>query len=377
MRRVYLDYNATTPLAPSVRAAMLPFLDEHFGNPSSTHLLGRACQEALEDARLRVAQLIGADRAQVIFTSGGTESNNAALFGVLRTRPPGQAHLVVSALEHPSVLEPARALERLGYAVTRVSPTPQGVVQAEEIRRALRPETVLVSVMAANNEIGTLQPLAEIARCCRPRGVLLHSDAAQAIGKIPLRVDDVPVDLLTLAGHKCYAPKGIGALYVRNGVSLEPLLFGAGHEGGLRPGTENVPSIVALGAAALLIAQQGEAAAERMRYLRDDLEAQLRRAIGAELSINGSDAPRLPNTSSVNFPGVRGADLLRRVPEICASTGAACHAANTTLSTTQAAIGLAPEVGRGTVRLSLGWETTQEDVDQAAHALLAAWDSLR
>ncbi len=355
MRPIYLDYNATTPIAPAVQEAMLPFLAQHFGNPSSGHALGRACYEAVEDARLRVAQLLGVDRDEIVFTSGGTESNNLALKGIaLRHAPAGSGHLVVSAIEHPAVLEPARYLESLGYGLTLVGCDSIGVVDPEAVEAAIRPDTVLVSVMHANNEIGTVEPIRQIAEICRARGVLVHTDAAQTVGKIPTRARELGVDLLSVAGHKMYAPKGIGALYVRRGVMLESQMHGAGNERGMRAGTENVPYIVGLGHAATLAGKSMVAAADHMASLRDRLQRQLCEGIGKSLSVNAAKAERLPNTLSLNFPGICGATLLRRIPELCASTGAACHSGSENLSPTLAAIGLTAQVTRGTVRLSVG-----------------------
>ena len=380
MRSIYLDYNATTPIAPAVQEAMLPFLAEHFGNPSSSHALGRAAHEAVEDARSRVAHWLGAASDEIVFTSGGTESNNLALKGIaFAAQPPSKrpGHLVISAFEHPAVAQPAKFLERLGWQLTVVGVNRQGLVDPAEIEAALRPETRMASVMHANNEIGVVQPIREIAEICRRRGVLVHTDAAQAAGKLSTRVDDLGVDLLTIAGHKVYAPKGVGALYVRRGTVLEPLLHGAGHEGGLRAGTENTPYIVALGRAASLAAQSLVEAADRMTSLRDRLLDKLREAIGPALTVNGEQAPRLPNTLSANFPGVTAADMLRRIPEVCASTGAACHSGSTHMSATLAAIGLDAETARGTVRLSLGWYTDSDQIDRAAQLLIAAWEDSR
>lgn len=378
MRHIYLDYNATTPIAPEVQEAMLPFLAEYYGNPSSGHALGRACHEAVEDARARVASLLGADRDEIVFTSGGTESNNLALKGILfKKAPAGIGHLVISAIEHPAIVEPARFLERLGYDVTTVGVDEQGIVSPRAVEAALRPDTVLVSVMLANNEIGTLQPIREIVARCHARNVLVHTDAAQAVGKIPVHVVDLGVDLLSIAGHKFYAPKGIGALYVRRGTPLEPLLHGAGHESGMRAGTENVPYIVALGRAASLAEARIDELGDRLASLHDRLYRRLRGGVGDALSVNGRQARRLPNTLSVNFPGVMGSELLRRIPELCASTGAACHAGSAHISPTLAAIGLPLEVARGTVRLSVGWYTSEDEVDRAADLLIAAWEDLQ
>jgi cysteine desulfurase len=379
MRLNYLDYNATTPIAPEVREAMLPYLAEHYGNPSSSHVLGRACHEAVEQARERVAHLLGASSDEIVFTSGGTEANNLALKGVMfKLAWGGTGHLVISTLEHPAIVEPARFLERLGYEVSIVPCDRRGVVDPADVQKALRPQTVLVSIMHANNEIGTLQPIAEISRICRQRGVLVHTDAAQSIGKVRVKVQELGVDLLTIAGHKLYAPKGVGALYVRLGVALEPLLHGAGHERGLRAGTENVPYLVGLGRAAMFVEEHesatGGGATEKLARLRDRLYEALRTSI-AGLTVNGAGAPRLPNTLSVNFPGAIGGDILKRCPELCASTGAACHSGSTHVSATLKAIGLAPEVARGTVRLSVGWPTTDEEIDRAARALVAAWEA--
>jgi cysteine desulfurase len=373
---IYLDYNATTPIAPAAQQAMLPFLAEDYGNPSSGHILGRSAHAAVEDARARVAELLGARPSEIVFTSGGTESNNLALKGVAFSRRPPGGHLVISALEHPAVAEPARFLQQLGCEVSVVPCNAQGVVEPQEVAKVLRPATMLVSIMHANNEIGTLQPIPEISAICRARGVLVHTDAAQSIGKVPVRADDLGVDLLTLAGHKMYAPKGVGVLYVRQGVRLEPLLHGAGHEGGLRAGTENVPYLAALGQAASVVARHLSEAAGRLEQLRDRLLARLEEGLGRRLAVNGHKAPRLPNTLSVNFPGVAGAELLARCPELCASTGAACHSGTTHMSATLRAIGLSPEAARGTVRLSVGWYTTEEEIDRAASLLAEAWHAL-
>ncbi|MCA9154819.1 MAG: cysteine desulfurase, partial [Planctomycetales bacterium] len=264
MRQIYLDYNATTPVAPSVLEAMLPFFKQHYGNPSSGHAFGRACNEAIEDARSQVAALLGATSEEIVFTSGGTESNNLALKGVmLRYAPVVKGHLVISAIEHPSVVAPARFLERLGFRLTIVPCDENGVVSPEAVEAALRSDTVLVSVMHANNEVGVVQPIHDIAEVCRARGIMVHTDASQSAGKLRTLVHELGVDLLTLAGHKFYAPKGVGALYVREGLSLEPFMHGAGHEGGLRAGTENVPYIAGLGKASMLAARGLDDAADR------------------------------------------------------------------------------------------------------------------
>lgn len=375
MRSIYLDYNATTPLASSVQEGMLPFLAEHYGNPSSGHALGRAAHAAVDDARTRVAQLLGAMTEEIVFTSGGTESNNLALKGLFYRQPSDRRHLVISAFEHPAIKAPAQFLARQGAAVAVVECDRSGTISPSAVEAALRPETYLVSVMLANNEIGTLQPLRAIAEACHARGVLVHTDAAQAVGKVTVDVRQLDVDLLTIAGHKLYAPKGVGALYVRRGVELEPLLHGAGHERGLRAGTENVAQVVGLGLAAEMAARSLDVAVRRVEALRDRLWERLSAAIPG-ISWNAQGAELLPNTLSVNFPQVTGAALLARVPEISASTGAACHSGETALSDTQRAIGLAPDVARGTVRFSLGRYNDEVEVDRAADLIVAAWEAL-
>jgi len=373
---IYLDYNATTPLAPCVQEGMLPFLAEHYGNPSSSHALGKAAHAAVDDARARVAGLLGADAEEIVFTSGGTESNNFALKGLFDVSPPERRHLVISAFEHPAIAAPARYLELRGASVTVVGCDARGVVNPQEVAAALRPETFLVSIMLANNEIGTIQPLRAIAEVCHRQGIPVHTDAAQAVGKIPIQVTQFGVDLLTVAGHKLYAPKGVGALYIRRGVHMEPLLHGAGHERGQRAGTENVAQIAGLGIAAEFAARHLQASGQRLEALRDRLWARLREHIPG-LTWNGQGAPLLPNTLSVNFPGVGGAKLLARASEICASTGAACHSGEAALSATQRAIGLSPSVAEGTVRLSLGLYNDEAELDRAADQLIAAWEALR
>jgi len=378
MRHIYLDFNATTPIAPSVQEAMMPFLAEHYGNPSSDHAVGRACQEAVEDARGQIAMLLGADRDEIIYTSCGTESNNLALKGTfLRRSPVEGGHLVISALEHPAVVEPARFLERFGYDVTVVPCNEQGLVDPEDVEAAIRRNTVLVSVIHANNEIGTIQPIRNIAALCHAQGVSVHTDAIQSVGKIRTLVDELDVDMLSLSGHKLYGPKGIGVLYVRRGTPLAPLLDGAGHEGGMRSGTENVPYIVGLGQAAMLATRSIEEASDRQALLRDRLLNRLQDEIGEPLTVNGQKAPRLPNTLSVNFPRVSASELLGRIPELCASTGAACHSGSGNVSATLAAIGLPAEQARGTVRFSIGWYTSEEEIDRAASLLIAAWEDLQ
>lgn len=372
---IYLDYNATTPVAPQVRDAMLPFLTERFGNPSSDHALGHSARETVETGRSQVASLLGTRPEFVLFTSGGTESNNLGILGLLLPRLLGgeKVNLVISALEHPAVIQPALYLERLGCSLTIVPSNSMGLINSQDVAAALQPHTALVSVMHANNEIGTIQPIREISEICRKRGIPMHTDAAQSVGKIPTLVDELGVDLLSLTGHKSYAPKGIGALFVRGGMHIESVLHGAGQESGLRPGTENVAQIAALGAATQLAASMMPIEAERMMSLRQELLSLLQQAMGSPLVVNGAGADRLPNTLSVVFPRVDGKELLAECPGVCASTGSACHSAVSRTSSCLAAIGLDRDGARGTVRLSLGWYTTRTDIEQAAAELVAAW----
>ncbi|MCA9268038.1 MAG: cysteine desulfurase [Planctomycetales bacterium] len=376
MKSIYLDYNATTPVVPSVLEAMRPFLAEHYGNPSSSHALGRACHEAVSDARDHVSVLLGCDPEEIVFTSGGTESNNLALLGTLMGDPGERGHLVISAVEHPSVSVAAQYLQQWGRRVTIVPCDGQGVIDPDAVARAIEPDTRLVSVMHANNETGVIEPIREICRVCHERDVLMHTDAAQSVGKIPVRVDELGVDLLTVAGHKMYAPKGIGALYVRNGTPLTPTMHGAGQESGLRAGTENVSMIVALGKAATLARQSPDEVAPRLEALRDSLWQTLSAELGDEISLNSATAARLPSTLSVNFAGVEGHVLLASIPELAASTGAACHSGSTLISATLAAMGLPAGVAQGAVRLSLGWHTTEADIERAASLLIDAWQRM-
>ncbi len=373
MTPIYLDYNATTPVDPVVREAMQLFFAGEYGNPSSTHVLGRSSQRAIAVARGQVAALIGCAADEIVFTSGGTESSNLAIQGaVYHAASDRNGHLIISAIEHPATVEPARWLARQGFQITVVGCDANGVVDPGEIAAAIRPTTKLVSVMHANNEVGAIQPIGEISEICRAANAKLHVDAAQSLGKIEVDVNRLGVDLLTVAGHKVYAPKGVGALYVRQGVELEPVVRGAGHECGLRPGTENTPYIVGLGTAAELAAASLPGITRQLAAQRDRLELGLRGRIPG-LTVNAASSVRLPNTASVNFPGLIGAELLDAIPELCASTGAACHSGTTKLSATLAAMGVPEDVSRGAVRLSVGRSTTDEEIDTAVERLAAVW----
>jgi cysteine desulfurase len=378
MTPIYLDYNATTPLDPAVVEAMLPYLHTHFGNPSSSHAYGKAAHEAVERARQQVADLLGARPDAIVFTGGGSEASNQALKGVVFAKLRGlfgrwarDAHIITSAVEHPATLQPCEFLKRLGCRVTVLPVDRHGSVDPEAVRKALERGTTLVSIMHANNEVGTLQPIREIAELAHARGVPVHTDAAQSLGKVPVSVDELGVDLLTVAGHKLYAPKGVGVLYVRRGVKLEPLIHGAGHEGGRRAGTENVPYVVALGKACELARQSLPEAAEGLRRLRDRLWERLRAGLDEDVVLNGHPERRLPNTLNVSFVGHIGAELLAKVPEVAASTGSACHEGQVTCSPVLQAMGVPPQLARGAVRLSVGRFTTEAEVDRAAELLVA------
>lgn len=384
VKPIYLDYNATTPVDPAVVQALLPFLQREFGNPSSSHAYGKTAHDAVATARQQVAALLGADPDEIVFTGNGSEANNLALKGTCLTRPRGLyerwfgsssrgVFVATTAVEHPAVLQPVEFLRQLGATVTILPVDRFGRVDPEAVRQALRrqPRLRLLSVMHSNNEVGTLMPIRDIAALCREHGVLVHTDAAQSLGKVPVNVRELGIDLLTIAGHKLYAPKGIGALYVRRGVRLEPLLHGAGQEGGRRAGTENVPYIVALGKAAELARQSLPQAAERLRSLRDRLWQRLREGLGDRVVLNGHPGERLPNTLNVNFVGHVGAELLAKVPEVAASTGSACHEGTVCLSPVLLAMGVPPALGRGAVRLSVGRYTTEDEIDRAAELLVA------
>lgn len=376
-RPIYLDYNATTPVAPEVAEAIQPFLAGAFGNPSSSHAYGHFAGEAVAQARRHVAELIGATAREIVFTGCATEANNLALLGVARALGPGKRHLVISAIEHPAVLAPARHLAEQGWGLTVVPVDEYGRVSAAEVAAAMRPETALVSIMHANNEVGTLQPVREIGEVTRARGILLHTDAAQSAGKIPVDVNALGVDLLTLAGHKFYATKGIGALYVRQGTPVKAVLFGADQEGGLRPGTENVPAIVGFGAAARIAREHLPDATLRLQELRELLHRHLRDGVPG-LLLNGHPLHRLPNTLHVSFPGVSGRALLQHAESVvAASVGSACHSEHDAVSGVLAAMGFGPARAAGAVRLSVGLMTTVDDVEQAAVALVSAWKQQR
>ena len=361
MRRIYLDYNASTPIDPAVTAAMRPFLVEHFGNPSSGHWASIGAKAALETARIQVAALLGCHDDEIVFTSGGSEANNLALKGVFfKLREKGD-HIITNTIEHPAIIEPCRFLERLGARVTFLPVDGTGRINPDDLRRAITPRTVLTSIMHANNEVGTIEPIEESARIAHEHGVLFHTDAAQSVGKIPTDVNELGVDLLSIAGHKLYAPKGVGALFVRRGVALEPLIHGAGHEGGRRAGTESALLAVGLGKACELARDLSPM--DRLRALRDHFWMELQKRFGNRLVLNGHPVHRLPNTLNVSFVGSVGAEILARLDGVAATTGSACHSGRVELSPVLEAMRVEPDVGMGAVRFSLGRSTTSDEID--------------
>lgn len=364
---IYLDFNASTPVAPEVAAAMRPLLESHYGNPSSDHWAGLPAHAALDAARSQVAALLACASDEVVFTSGGSEANNLAIKGAFFAARGGANHIITSQIEHPAILAPSRFLERFGAEVTYLPVDGMGRVNPDDVRQAITGRTVLVTIMHANNEVGTIQPIEEIARIARERGVLMHTDAAQSVGKIPARVDDLGVDLLSVAGHKLYGPKGVGALYVRRGVVLEPLIHGAGHECGRRAGTESALLATGLGAACALARSADRNQA--IRLLRDRLWSELRAAFGNRVALNGHPSLRLPNTLNVSFVGCLGADILARLDGVAASTGSACHAGRVAHSPVLAAMAVPSGVRMGAIRLSLGRTTTEGEIEDVVGRL--------
>ncbi len=371
MKPIYLDYNATTPIEKEVAEAMLPFLQEHFGNPSSSHALGRRCKEGVDQARRQVAALLNCQPEEIVFTGTGSEANNLAIKGFLDANPGAGKHIITSAIEHPAVSDVCDHLSGKGYEISVLPVSADGVVNPADIQRAIRSDTSLISIMHANNEVGTIQPIQEIARLAKSHGIVFHTDAAQSLGKIKADVNELGVDLLTIVGHKLYTHKGIGALFIREGITIGRQIHGAGHERGRRAGTENVLQIVGLGKACEIAIRDLDKNEAHMRSMRDRLEVQLTQALPDAL-VNGLHAPRLPNTLSISFPGIEAQSLLARIPEIAASTGAACHSDRVDLSATLAAMQIDAHHGMGTIRLSTGRFTTIEEIDLAAEKIIEA-----
>jgi len=376
MKPIYLDYNATTPVDPEVAAVMLSCMREVFGNPSSAHAYGVEARRVVEAARAQAAELLNCGPGEILFTSGGTESNNHALKGAARANRHRGNHIVTSAVEHPAVSEVCQSLAMEGFEVSVIAVDSTGLVDLAALERALGERTILVSVMHANNEVGTVQPIGEIARMARGRGILVHTDAAQSVGKLPVDVSALGVDLLTVAGHKLYAPKGVGALYIREGVRLATFMHGAGHESGRRAGTENVIGIAGLGKACEIAKRDIGPAGDRMKRSRDRLQEGILRDV-PDVRVNGHLDRRLPNTLSVSFRGLDAGALLGSMEGLAASAGAACHGTSVEVSKTLRAMGVPLEWARGTIRLSTGKYTTDEEVDRAIDIIAGAVKKLR
>ncbi len=364
---IYLDYNASTPIEPVVAAVVQRFLETDYGNPSSSHWATRRAKGALDRPRGQVAALLGCASDEIVFTSGGSDANNLAIKGLFYLRGDRPAHIVTSQIEHPAILAPCRFLERLGATVTYVPVDGSGLIDPDDIRKAITKDIFLISIMHANNEVGTTQPVAEVAKIARAHGIPLHTDAAQSVGMIPTNVDALAVDLLSVAGHKVYAPKGIGALYIRRGIAIEPLIHGAGHEAGRRAGTESALLAAGLGMACEVA--QAWIGTTATQGLRDLFWHRLRAAFGNRVVLDGHPDRRLPNTLNASFVGHVGAEILALMPDVAASTGSACHSGQMTLSPVLEAVGIAPEVGIGAIRFSLGRRTTQDEVEKVVEQL--------
>ncbi len=376
MKPIYLDYNATTPVAPEVAEAMRPYLQEHFGNPSSSHWYGICTKKAVEHARKQVADLLHCDPDEIVFTSGGSESNNYALKGYGFANQERGDHIITTQIEHPAVLEVCRYLERHGFSVSYVPVDEYGRVDVETIQKAMTRQTILISIMHANNEVGTIQPIAGIVQLAKQHGIAVHTDAAQSVGKIPVRVDTPGIDLLSIAGHKLYAPKGIGALYIRHGVQLEKLIHGADHEHNHRAGTENVLEIVGLGKACEIAQRDLQKNMEHFKAMRERLYKGITSQI-EDVKLNGHPEQRLPNTLSLSFRGIKANTLLSELREVAASAGAACHADGIAVSAVLTAMNVPIDYAMGTIRLSTGRMTTKEEVDSAVSKIAEVVKRLR
>jgi len=377
MNRIYLDYNATTPVEPRVLDAMLPYFSGEFGNPASIHTPGQRARAAVETAREQVAAFIGARAQEIVFTSGGTESDNHAIFGIVEAAGGREKHVITTAIEHEAVLNTCQALEKSGVRITFLPTNQEGQIDLGDLQRAVRPETVLITVMHANNELGTIQPLEEIGRFALERDIYFHTDAVQSAGKVPLDVNTLEVDLLSLSAHKFYGPKGIGALYIRSGTRLRQLLYGGHHQRGFRPGTESVAGIVGLGEAAAIAHASLRADTQRLSALRDKLELELLARVPLA-RVNGG-AWRTPNTTNLVFPGIEGEALLIALDlkGLACSTGAACSSGAVEPSHVLTAIGLRPEDARSSLRFSLGRHTSDEEIDFALEVVPSAVEQLR
>jgi len=375
MQAIYLDYNATTPIAPEVAEAMRPYLDVYFGNPSSSHSFGTQTKLAVEKARAQVADLLNCEPGEIVFTSGGTESNNYAIKGIAFANQSKGNHIITSSVEHPAVFEVCKYLERFGFEITYLPVDEYGIIRLSDLEAAIRPSTILVSIMHANNEVGSIQPIEEIAGLIQGKGIYFHTDGAQSIGKIPADVKVLGVDLMSLAGHKLYAPKGIGALYIKNGVQLEKLMHGADHEQNLRAGTENVLEIVGLGKACEIAKNKLTENANKYKETRDYLHALLQEQL-PDCKLNGHPEKRLPNTLSLSFPKVEANTLIARLEGVAASAGAACHSESIDVSAVLEAMLVPLDYAMGTIRFSTGRGSTRADMKKAADEIIATVKSL-
>ncbi|WP_091271549.1 cysteine desulfurase family protein [Alteribacillus persepolensis] len=367
MTHIYMDYNASTPLAPEVKQVIYQLTDYVYGNPSASHWAGEPAKAAVEKARSQVAAFIGAATDEIIFTSGGTESNNHVLKSIIEQYRQQHPHIITTKAEHPAILEPCRYLEEQGISITYVSTDTYGVVDPKEIEQAVTENTVLISIMHANNETGTIQPIKTISSIAKQHDIAFHTDASQSLGKIPADVDALGVDYLTVAGHKLYAPKGIGALFMRKNKPLPSFMHGAGHENGRRAGTENIILAGALGQACEIAATNNRSG--HIQQLRDLFWKELQKAFGERVRLNGHPEKRLPNTLNVSFIGCTGQDILQAIPELAASTGAACHADTVQLSNVLEAMGVDEETGKGAIRFSLGRYSEKRDIDMVIEKL--------
>ncbi len=366
---IYLDYNATTPVHPEVAAAMQPFLTQHFGNPSSTHWFGLQTRQAIESARKQVAALLKCEVDEIIFTSGGSESDNFAIAGYAQKHRQRGNHIVTSQIEHPAVLEVCRSLEQQGFEVTYLPVDKYGMVSTADFRKALKSTTLIASIMQANNEVGTIQPIRELADIAHEHGVVFHTDSAQAVGKIPVDQESLGVDMITIAGHKLYAPKGVGALYIRRGIELQRLIYGAAHERNLRAGTENVLEIVGLGKACEVVGRDLMEKSQQLKSLRDKLERELVENL-PQARVNGDPEKRLPNTLSISFPGIEAETIMAELETVACSPGAACHSDQVIMSHVLEAMGVPVEYAMGTIRFSVGAMTTEAEVEAAARTIV-------
>jgi cysteine desulfurase len=372
LKPIYLDYNATTPIDPTVLKAMLPFFKEHFGNPSSSHTYGKTAKEAIGKAREQTANLIGAEPNEIVFTSGGTESNNQAIIGTALANMDKGKHIITSRIEHPAVLETVQYLQdRFNFKITYLPTDNHGMVNPSDVEKSATAKTTLITIMHANNEVGTINPIEAIADIAQEKGVTFHTDAAQSCGKMPVNVDKLKVDLLTIAGHKLYAPKGIGALYIKNGTKLDKYIHGAGQEQGRRAGTENVPFIVGVGMSCQIALDNLPAYSQNIKVLRDRLHSSLLSGLSADrVILNGHPEKRLPNTLNVSIKGMVGEELLKEIPEVAASPGSACHAGSTEPSAVLLAMGIPREQALGALRLSLGRWSTEEEIDKVSKLIV-------